>query len=62
MYQDHLTSYVFCDHSKSKRPTEVAAQLMDSFPLLGAPSVLQSDNGTEFTAHVILILLLLLFY
>ena len=26
---------------------------MDIFPLLGAPVILQSDNGTEFTAHVI---------
>ena len=38
---------------KSKRSTEVAARLMDIFPLLGAPAILQSDNGTEFTSHVI---------
>ena len=38
---------------KRKRPTEVAAQLMDIFPLLGAQAVLKNDNGTQFTAHVI---------
>ena len=26
---------------------------MDIFPLLGSPVILQSDNGIEFTAHVI---------
>ena len=26
---------------------------MDIFPLLGAPAILQSENGTEFTANII---------
>ena len=39
---------------KSKRPTEAAAQLMDIFPLLGVSAMLKNDNGTQFTAHVIL--------
>ena len=53
MYQDHLTKVCVLRPVKSKRFTEVAAQLMDIFPLLGAPAILQSDNGTEFTTHVI---------
>ena len=53
MYQDHLTKFSVLRSVNSKRAAEVAAQLMDSFPLLGAPVILQSDNGTEFTAHVI---------
>ena len=53
MYQDHLTKFCVLWQTKSKRPAEVAAQLMDIFPLLGSPVILQSDNGTEFTAHVI---------
>ena len=36
-----------------KRATEVAHQLLDLFLLFGAPSILQSDNGSEFTAQVI---------
>ena len=37
----------------SKRAAEVAYQLMDIFLMLGAPHILQSDNGSEFTASVI---------
>ena len=32
---------------------EVAHQLLDIFLLFGAPSILQSDNGSEFTAEII---------
>ena len=53
MYQDHLTKFCVLRPVKSKRRAEVAEQLVDIFPLLGAPATLQSDNGTEFTAHVI---------
>ena len=52
MYQDSLTKLRVLRPVKSQRPTEAAAQLIDIFPLSG--SILQSDNGTEFTAHVIL--------
>ena len=38
---------------KSKRAAEVAYQLTDMFLLLGAPHILQSDNGREFTANII---------
>ena len=37
----------------SKCSVEVAFQLMDIFLLLEAPSILQSDNGSEFTVQVI---------
>ena len=37
----------------SKRAGEVAYQLLDIFLLLGAPCILQSDNGSEFTAQII---------
>ncbi|XP_037774445.1 KRAB-A domain-containing protein 2-like [Penaeus monodon] len=37
----------------SKRAAEVAFQLLDIFFLFGAPALLQSDNGSEFTAKVI---------
>ena len=38
---------------KSKRAAEVAYNLLDTFLLLGAPHILQSDNGREFTANII---------
>jgi hypothetical protein len=37
----------------SKRAAEVGYQLLDIFLLFGAPHILQSDNGREFTANVI---------
>ena len=37
----------------SKCSVEVAFQLMDIFLLLEAPSIHQSDNGSEFTVQVI---------
>jgi hypothetical protein len=32
---------------------EVGSQLLDIFLLIGAPHILQFDNGREFTANVI---------
>lgn len=52
-YQDHLTKFVFLKPLKSKRATEVAYNLLDIFCIIGAPYILQSDNGREFTAAVI---------
>ena len=37
----------------SKRASEVAYHIMEIFLLLGAPTILQSDNGSEFTCQVI---------
>ncbi|XP_041377319.1 KRAB-A domain-containing protein 2-like [Gigantopelta aegis] len=53
VYQDHLTKFCILRPLTSKRAAEVAFQLLDIFLLLGAPSVLQSDSGSEFIAHVI---------
>ena len=53
VYQDHLTKYCVLRPLTSKRAAEVAWQLVDIFLLLGAPQILQSDNGSEFTASVI---------
>lgn len=52
-YQDHLTKFVFLKPLKSKRAAEVAYNLLDIFCIIGAPNILQSDNGREFTAAVI---------
>ena len=38
---------------QSKTAEEVAYQLVDIFCLQGAPSILQSDNGREFTNKLI---------
>ncbi|KAK4328993.1 hypothetical protein Pmani_000629 [Petrolisthes manimaculis] len=57
-------SYCRVCQEKKKRPkttgvvvrpilSKVAFQLLDIFILFGAPVILQSDNGSEFTAHVI---------
>ena len=51
VYQCHLTKFV--RPLTSKRAAEVAFQLLDIFLLFGAPAILQSDNGSEFTAQVI---------
>ena len=51
-YQDHLTKLSLSRPLKSKRAAEVAYQLTDIVLLLGAPHILQSDNGREFTANI----------
>ena len=53
VYQCHLTKFVIIRPLSSKRASEVAFQLLDIFLLFGAPAILQSDNGSEFTACVI---------
>ena len=52
-YLDHLTKFSILRPLKSKRAVEVAYQLTDIFLLLGAPHILQCDNGREFTANII---------
>lgn len=52
-YQDHLTKFVVLRPLKTKTASEVAKQLMDIFTLLGAPSILQCDNGREFANRII---------
>ncbi|XP_026467840.1 KRAB-A domain-containing protein 2-like [Ctenocephalides felis] len=51
--QHHLTKFVVLRPLKSKTALEVANQLMDIFSLLGAPSILQCDNGREFANRII---------
>ena len=53
VYQNHQTKYCVLRPLTSKRAVEVAFQLIDIFLLFGAPQILQSDNGSEFTAHII---------
>ena len=53
VYQCHLTKFCILRPLTSKRAAEVAFQLLDIFLLFGAPCILQSDNGSEFTAQVI---------
>ncbi|CAK1589526.1 unnamed protein product [Parnassius mnemosyne] len=53
VYQDHLTKFVVLKPLKTKRAEEVAHTLLDIFTLLGAPAILQSDNGREFSNRII---------
>ena len=48
-----MTKFCILRALTSKRVAEVANQLMDIFLMFGAPHILQSDNGREFTACVI---------
>ena len=50
VYQDHLTKFCIPRPIPCKRATVIAFRLSDRFPMLGAPAILQSDNGSEFTA------------
>jgi len=52
-YQDHFTKFLVLKPMKSKSASETAYNLIDIFTTIGAPMVLQSDNGREFVASVI---------
>ena len=52
-YQEHLSKFHILRPLTSKTATEVARELLLIFLDFGAPRVLQSDNGREFTAQVI---------
>lgn len=52
-YQEHLTKFLYLRPLKTKTTAEVAYNLVDIFCVIGAPSVLQSDNGREFCNSVI---------
>ncbi|CAC5414153.1 unnamed protein product [Mytilus coruscus] len=52
-YQDHFTKFSILRPLKSKTAAEVAYNLLDIFLILGAPMILQSGNGREFTANII---------
>ncbi|GBP85928.1 KRAB-A domain-containing protein 2 [Eumeta japonica] len=52
-YQDHATKFVHLRPLSSKQASEVALELLKFFLEFGAPYILQSDNGREFTAKII---------
>jgi hypothetical protein len=52
-YQDHLTKFAVLRPLTSKLAAEVGFQLLDIFLLFGAPHILESHNGREFTANII---------
>ncbi|XP_045498460.1 KRAB-A domain-containing protein 2-like [Colias croceus] len=51
-YQDNATKFLNLRPLKTKRASEVASELLKIFLVFGAPYILQSDNGREFTANV----------
>lgn len=53
-YQDHSTKFLFLRPMETKRAEEVASNLLSIFLLIGAPKILQSDNGREFVNKVII--------
>ena len=53
-YQDHFTKWVVLKPLKQKCAEEVASNLVTIFYSLGAPNILQSDNGKEFDNRLLL--------
>lgn len=53
VYQDHLIKFVILKHLEFKRAELVAYNIIDIFTLIGAPNVLQSDNGREFANQIV---------
>ena len=51
--RDHYSKFSWAHALTSKRASEVAAKLVQTFCLFGSPRLLQSDNGKEFVAAVI---------
>ncbi|XP_034245692.1 KRAB-A domain-containing protein 2-like [Thrips palmi] len=51
--QDHLTKFTHLRPLERKTQENVANGLLEIFLSFGAPHVLQTDNGREFTNHVI---------
>ena len=49
VFQDHLTKFVDCLPLRDKRKATVARALLKIFTTLGAPKILHTDNGREFT-------------
>ena len=47
VYQDHLTKFCILRALRCKKAAEVAHNLVDIFTILGASSILHSDNGKE---------------
>jgi transposase InsO family protein len=51
--QDHLTKFCCLHALPNKQANTVLGQVVRHFCTFGAPSILQSDNGKEFTARII---------
>ncbi|CAG5016958.1 unnamed protein product [Parnassius apollo] len=52
-YQDHSIKFLHFRPLSTKKAREVATELLKIFLEFGAPYILQSDNGKEFTANII---------
>lgn len=52
-YQDITTKYTSLRPLKTKQTVEIASELIKIFLIFGAPYVLQSDNGREFTTEIL---------
>ena len=53
VYQDHLTKFVVLKPLEFKRAEEVAYNIINIFTLLGASTILQSNNGRKFSNQII---------
>lgn len=51
--RDHFSRFSWARPLTSKRASEVALFLFETFTVFGAPQILHSDNGKEFVADVI---------
>ena len=51
--RDHFSRYSWASPMKSKEAINVAAFLYHIFTQFGSPTILQTDNGKEFTAKII---------
>lgn len=54
--KDHFSKFSWCYPLCSKEAEAVANNLLQQFYLFGVPRILQSDNGKEFVAKVIKVL------
>uniref|UniRef100_A0A2S2QA42 KRAB-A domain-containing protein 2 n=1 Tax=Sipha flava TaxID=143950 RepID=A0A2S2QA42_9HEMI len=53
VYQDHLTKFIILKPFEYKKAEEIAFNLIDIFTLIGAPSILQFDNGREYSNNIV---------
>ena len=50
-YIDHGVKKLTCIPLVAKRPSTIAFALLNIFTKQGPPSILQTDNGGEFSGH-----------
>ncbi|XP_029344265.1 SCAN domain-containing protein 3 isoform X1 [Acyrthosiphon pisum] len=53
IYQDNLTKFVVLRPLENKLIEEVASNLVDIFTLLGAPCIIQSVHGRDFSSGIV---------